>query len=143
MRSRLHSLRAITLLTSICFLVASCGSTRHVAPASYAQLEPSDNQHLDVQTVEGRYQVSKFSFTDSTLVIAVALRPSYPDNPANYQVPPRLPHAVPLYAIDSISEVKYGWTPTQVIVGVGIVGAVVGLFVYLLGNWLDHVIDFQ
>lgn len=123
------SRRVVSVLIPSCFVLASCGSTRYVSPRDYARLEPANNRHLEVSTADGEYRVSDFAFTDSTFVVKRLLEASYPMDPSKPQPPSQLPYSMPLQEVQSVSEVKYGWSTKDVIIGVGIVGAVVGLLV--------------
>lgn len=112
-----------------------------MSPRDYARLEPADNTHLEVSTTDGDYRVSDFAFTDSTFVIKRLLEASYPMAPSKSQPPLHLPYSMPLQSVQSVAEVKYGWSTTEVIIGVGVVGAVVGLLLLLFLSLEDDIVD--
>ena len=135
------SARTVSILALICFLLASCTSTRHVSPPVYAGLEPANNRYLEVSTDYGDYRVADFAFTDSTFVIKRLLEASYPMAPSKTQPPSHLPCSMPLQSVQSVTEVRNSWSATEVIIGVGVAGAVVGLVLLLFHGWEQSVID--
>lgn len=135
------SRRVVSVLILSCFVLASCTSTRYVSPPEYAGLEPANNRHLEVSTADGEYRVSDFAFTDSTFVIKRLFEASYPMAPSKSQPLPNLPYSMPLQSVQYVTEVKSGWSMTEAIIGVGVVGAVVGFLLLIYSSWEDDIID--
>jgi hypothetical protein len=90
-----------------CFLLA-CTRTANVAPSEWDELKPERNRHLVVTTAGARYQVEKYSMTDSTLVIekVVPSPGTYPARDEGFDQPPSLPLVIPLDQIQSLEEVR-------------------------------------
>jgi hypothetical protein len=90
-----------------CFLLA-CTRTANVVPSEWGELKPEGSRHLVVTTAGARYQVEKYSMTDSTLVIekVVPAPGTYPARDEGFDQPPYLPYAVPFDQIQSLEEVR-------------------------------------
>ena len=89
-----------------CFFLA-CTRTAIVAPSEWDALKPQRSHHLVVTTSGARYQVEKYSMTDSTLVIekVVPSPGTYPARDEGFDRPPVLPYVVPLDRVQSLEDV--------------------------------------
>jgi hypothetical protein len=122
----------------LCF-TAACTKTVRVPEPDYGQLTPEKNRHLIVRTADARYQVERFTMTDSTLVIE-SIRPApntYPARDEGFDQPSYIPYAVPLDSIESISQVRRPSGATGPLLFVGCVVAFYGFLAWLFAEGLS------
>jgi len=115
-------------------LLAACATTTPIPTSDYARAEPGERVHLDVVTAHGRYRATRFSATDSTLVIEAVWvgGDTYPSSASSWKKPPALPYAIPFSAVVSMHRVQEPHPMMSVLGGVTLV-VVVMTMVLMVG----------
>lgn len=98
--------RIAGVIALVCFLPACSVKTR-IPASEFSKVEPGKRVVLDVKTPDAHYRVTRFSVTDSTLVIEGIAEGgnTYPST-THLSVPDSLPYELPLREIASMQRIQ-------------------------------------